>query len=147
MTRIAGLLIGFLAFVSLARVDNSCIEWDLHKDVSINKRQVERLYEEASLWVEQNVSARHEHVRPCITIHVGLSCPDREIQGSCVSAATGDIYVPDWRPVSPATIAQGTISISLLRLVSSKQITAVADQLYGEDKKNFLDSDATPPPR
>src|SRR5262249_7493489 len=99
----------------------------------------ERLYGEACEWVRQQFPMESTRSWPCITVRVGVACPDGAVSGPCANPVNGDIFIPRWGKTSPATIAQGTISTMLLRLMKPKEIAKVAQNLLTRDVLDFFD--------
>ena len=97
-----------------------------------------RLYEEAFSWVESRFSPDAKLVRPTLTIHVGESCPDSEVNGECLSPASRELYLPKWDRTSPGAIIQGAIVASMMQLIKQQNIRAVAQGLLAGDAGNFV---------
>ena len=116
-----------------------CIEWRIKSNEPVNKRQAERLYDEACRWVEEKFAPMKGHRRPCMVVSVGAPCPDARIKGPCANPIIGELYIPEWQQTSPATVAQGTISTMLLHLFDAKEITRAVEGFLSEDSRGFLD--------
>jgi hypothetical protein len=120
-------------------LDSPCLKWDIRADQTVNKRQSRRLYLEAAHWLEMRFHPEGKPLRPCLTVHVGETCPLSEPGRICVSAALGDVYIPKWDEAAPALVAQATVFTGLLQLVTRQEIKQLSATLLAQDLKDFAD--------
>src|SRR5258706_8425187 len=120
-------------------VDSPCLKGDIKADQTVNKRQSNRLYLEAARWLEMKFHPQGKPLRPCLTVHVGASCPLSEPGRTCVSPAQGDVYIPKWDDAASALVAQATVITGLQQLVTHQEIKQLSATLLTEDRKDFAD--------
>jgi len=118
------------------------IRWIVKEGHDVNKLQAERLYLEATRWIENRFGSPKQVLRPALTIHVGEPCPDPAISKACQTTRLGDLYIPKWDNGSAGYIVQATLMSSLLDLMSREELRTVALELIDDDFSNFLDSTA-----
>ena len=117
----------------------ACLKWDVKAEQTVNKQQSRRLYLEAARWLELKFHPEGKSIRPCLTVHVGQTCPLSEPGRTCVSPAQGDVYIPKWDQTAPALVAQATVVTGLLQLVTHQEIKALSATLLAQDMKDFAD--------
>jgi len=115
------------------------IRWIVKDGHKVNKLQAERLYFEAIRWVEDRYGSPKQMIRPILAIHVGESCPDPKITGSCQGSWFGDLYIPVWDKAAPGYVVQATLMMSLLELMSRQDLREVTRELLADDARNFWD--------
>ena len=144
VTRILLTMATLFIFAGIALAEDeptkpACLKWDVTTVQTVNKRQSVRLYMEAVHWVASKFTGE-TIVMPCITVHVGSSCPDGAVGNLCVSPVTGDLYLPKWQEDSSAAIAQATVMTAMMQLVNRDEVRKMAGLLLAADKRDFYDA-------
>ena len=144
-TRIAAVLIfcfvlNVCAHAARYDADSPCLTWDVKTaDQQVNKRQARRLYIEAAHWLQSKFHLDRKPVLPCLTVHIGETCPSSQPGRTCVSPTLGDVYIPKWDNTGPALVAQATVLTGLLQLVSHQELKDLSTTLLNQDIKDFSD--------
>lgn len=134
------LVAGLSLFAAEMKAEDLPIRWIVKQGHEANKLQVERLYLEATGWIEDRFGSPKQILRPGLTIHVGESCPDPGIAGACQTAQLGEVYIPEWDEGAPGYIVQATLVASLHQLMSRQELHQVTRDLLTADAANFLDA-------
>jgi hypothetical protein len=124
----------------LTAADDRPIRWIIKDGEAIDRAQAERLYREACRVIEQRFTDNTRVVRPRLTIHVGKSCPDSALSGTCLAPASGELYLPKWDDGAVGAITQATLVIGLLQLLAPAEVVRVTRSLLAEDARDFVDA-------
>jgi hypothetical protein len=133
---ISGVSILMLA-VALPAGDLQPLRWEIKDAMAADTIQAERIYEAACAWIEDHF-ATGTPIRPKITIHVGMVCPDESLNRACYSTASSELYLPEWNETAPAAVAHATLIAGLFDLMSREQIRQTVAKLINEDAQNFV---------
>ncbi|MBI4460851.1 MAG: hypothetical protein HY648_12445 [Acidobacteria bacterium] len=124
---------------AVARTNVACVTWSGDEEQEVNKIQGERLYFEATRWIEARFGSQSKRLRPCITVYIGKACPDSRIAGACANPVLGAVFVPRWEKTSIALVVQGILTSAILQLVTPMELTEVSKNLYLQDLRDYFD--------
>jgi len=124
---------------------DSYIRWIIQagfEATQIDKSQIERLYDEACQFLEDRFGGEGRVIRPHLIIHVGEKCPDAEIEESCLSIASGEVFLPKWDEYAPGVITNAVLMMGMQQLLDHDELHMAVLQILKNDTKNFLDARA-----
>jgi hypothetical protein len=132
--------VGFILMFALAlpAADLKPLRWEIKDGMAADTIQAERIYEAACGWIEDHFASARTPIRPKITIHVGVACPDESLNRACYSTASSELYLPEWSETAPAAVAHATLIAGLFELMSREQIRETVAKLINEDAQNFV---------
>ena len=133
---------GLCLFAAEMQAEQPPIRWIVKEGHEVNKLQTERLYLEATQWIENRFGSPNQVLRPALTIRVGEPCPDPAISAACQTSKLGELYIPKWDDGAPGYVVQATLTMSLLQLLSRQEVRDVTRNLLTDDARNFLDAPA-----
>jgi hypothetical protein len=136
------LVAGLSFFAAEMKAEQLPIRWFVKEGQEVNRPQIERLYLEATRWIEGRFGSSKRAIRPALTIRVGEPCPDLGIVGPCQDSWRGDVYIPQWDDGAPGYVVQATLTMSLLQLLSREELRDVTVSLLMHDARTFLDAPA-----
>ena len=110
------------------------------EDEKIDRELANRVYDEACRWVEDRFNPGGQQIQPALTIHVGSECPDGDIANACLSAASGELFIPHWDETSAGKIVHATIIVGMLQLIEQQDIRKVIKSLLVDDSRNFVNA-------
>src|ERR1041385_7982498 len=118
--------------------DGGRIRWitTTEEDENVDREMADRMYDEACRWIEDRFSPDGRQIHPALTVHVGWACPDSDISNACLSAASGELYIPHWDEGSAGKVVHATIIVGMLQLIEQQDIRAVVKTLLADDSHN-----------
>jgi hypothetical protein len=114
----------------VARAESARISWVVAESADTiqspihpnEKKQAEEIYRDSIALLEERMEWAGRPLRPRITVHVGESCPAREMVGPCMNPALGVLYVDEWNDEAREALARITM------LTAMQQIMQLVEQ-------------------